>query len=1578
MAERTTTTHGFGIEPDRQQPIARVSPESLTKVLGAIVQFDGRGSESPDGSTLTYTWTVVDTPLGSTVERLTEVEEDGSVVRLTPDLTGPYVLQLVASSPYRDSDPVQVTVEIQAAVVPYTSQVTPDASWIFGIISDFWSLVEDRKVYETYWSSMVQVLAADLLRAYQIDYNKSISTIQALFQRRWLAYEPKLELDETYLVFGHEQSGNTAFTGTNSGISSGILISNREFILTQNTPSSDAVGTYLTVFSSQGSPGNVGEYLINRLNSSNTGYIVSESTPFPSPSDEHLLTGVLGVTFQLDPVIRLGADAVAAGVAIGDFLRIEYGVDAGVYEITKVGTPDGLANDAFVEVATPPSSTKTQVEFTILRRVKASFARARLPNTDTVYIPEADADLTVYETAAFRGEGSISGLFEVLVEARHVFDALVGQTLRVVSGVNGGRNVTIAGVNDSRTGYLIGTPFSGTFPQSIVYEIPVVADISSRILILGDRAHTILSAVLDRTQPVAEDGGRGPLWVITLEGRTAPSGQEGLEWRIANSVVADPSIDFEELGVFAGDLLQIRLSRQDGDYSALLPCTVLGAVSNKIAFTLGTSVLESGNDGYLTNTETIRLSNELQVPAVQEDVNAELVYSGAAEEVFTALNSTSFRKDNFNLPIGPTTDLDLDAVVLRVSADQVIRNTRLPVDETVVSVPALFEYIATPVVGQDSDGNLILVGKDEFEVVLQDLPLTLLENRDYTVGAASTLKGSNASTVADSEVVTLPFADLLDRDVRVGDELELTSGFDQGLYRILRVLDDVRLEVMSLTGEVPSTTTEGLSYTVIRRTPGRFLRFAAGLFTPELPAPERLWAETTFFDNTPTIEDNFGSLVNITKEQLDAFGSSQVTYKGVVSGLMYAFTTGATLLNAAIGAHFLLGLPVTEHLGQVIDVDSAYEPGVGRIMIEDLDDQGQLTGLVRIFFFVPEGDEVLPEFAGLSTNPETGREWEVGDIVPQFTPLSNGVIIEDYLKNPRWWQAAGATGARELQKFHTWQAAIDVRQVDSRDVGLVNDFLFSIRPQPTSPEVVVVLYMLDEVTVEDDLLIEFSLYFYDDPAFSLEQTHMVGSTSNPPNRQLEVGSRGLRTLFEGHDLVSTDGSGIVTSARGGFTTGGTLASINAHFPDPVTTRGDDLVKPGHLLFIPSGRNRGRFLITGVTDDNTLTVAELEKYPPGSFPSAEFVAAEGQRFYIEVQDRGYISTSTGFEATGSQVEDVTANFQFDAVAVDDLFVVTVGANRGVYTIVRVGIIDGFGDNVDLQTKLVLDRDLPSPGADANAYTIYRVPNLRNPLARPVGDTQAGQQTFVSTYAELNALPLRTGDEAFVIDGDDAGKTFVVIDVVDDTLFLDQPFTSTENDITLEIRRALLGDVLYEEELLGATTTESPDSDIVFERLFAQDSVDLVLLRPQTEFLEIDDFALLVTTASSATDLVGAGVTTDMTLEIENVSPSSGVYNVESVVGGVVGVDHQFQAPESGVTGWFLEDAADFNATGASVSSVSLIDYEALGVRPGDILVLGATGDQEFVILSVSTSTVTLTETTGLAAVASTGKILRRVF
>ena len=243
------------------------------------------------------------------------------------------------------------------------------------------------------------------------------------------------------------------------------------------------------------------------------------------------------------------------------------------------------------------------------------------------------------------------------------------------------------------------------------------------------------------------------------------------------------------------------------------------------------------------------------------------------------------------------------------------------------------------------------------------------------------------------------------------------------VFTILRILDAENLYV-SLTS--PWTTTS-VPYNFTRQTTGKFLRFVGHAFTPQNPAPKRLWAEVSYLDNNDAVEDNFGVLVGVTRDQLKQQGAN-LNYKSAVSGLMYALATGPQLANLQLAAQILLGQPFTQSPGTITEIDDVYKrddngvPTHGRILISATGTDGKSTGITNIYLF-PLGRQLVqpdgsylpssPDFSGLGTNPKTGLPFAVGDQVDQFTSLSKGVAVEEYQTTPTWF--------RNLPPRETWE-----------------------------------------------------------------------------------------------------------------------------------------------------------------------------------------------------------------------------------------------------------------------------------------------------------------------------------------------------------------------------------------------------------------------------------------------------------------------------------------------------------------------------------------------------------------------------
>jgi hypothetical protein len=1532
MPSRKLTTHSFTNEASRSRPIASISPGTQTKVIGALIRLDGRSSDSADDEELTYSWVFLETPLGSTVSALEAVEEDGSVATFVPDVTGEYIVGLTVSTAYRTSEQVSAEVGVQSILAPYTLRTTPDGSMMFNVLSSFWRMVEERQVFSSIWSGYMQAVGADLLRLFQVDFAKSIKTIQPLFQRRWLLYSPSLTLNSAKHsgIFGRHQSGNGAFTPAGSVAGVGTIISARELLLFDGAPTSGAVGEELTVYTSGGSPGNLGSYLVNRINADSSGYVVSATTPFPEPTAEVLAEGTDLVTLSADAevfVSDIAEDFSAKGVVIGDVFRIGEGTGAGYYRILGVGTADGLPNERTLLLDVAPTVSKSGRSYTIFKVLRVFAKRTPAAGTNLVFIPADDADLTKFSTADLTGTGTAKNVFELEVEARHVFPALEGQRITVTSGVDGGRAFTVAGVNEAKTGYLLSSALGATtFPAAVTYEIPVVSDISNRLLILGDRAFEIVSASLDTSGTSAVNGGDGDVWVITLAESTAPTGLEKQPWRIAATLRSTEFDDFEELGVTEGDLLLLSVTRADSGQAGKLPCYVLGAAGNKVAFDFGAGAPVAGVNGSFSNAELLELSQALDIPRVVVDPedSDSLLITLTAGEIEALIGSKEFEAEYHNLPLGSGAVVDLSGYSVEVRAVELIRNRRVPVDSSVASIPSLFEYIDEPEYGEDKDtGAILLVGRDSSLTELDREPLELLENRDFSVSSETSIQGV-LQTTKGSGLFTIQGGDLVDRDVRVGDELELTSGFDQGVFFIKEVRDSETLRATGQGGEVPIATAEGVQFRIRKRSEGTFLRFVDGMFTPESPAPVHLWAQTTLFDNAEYIEDNFGVLVGISKAQLDEFGSSQISYRGAVTALMYAWANGPSLRNVATGCHVLTGLPVTEVAGSIQQLDPEYDTakGIGRILIEDLDSDGQGTGLLRIYYYAATADaDALEDFAGIATNPATGLPYTLGDTVPPFQTLSKSLLVSDYISKPRWW----SLGERhELQKFHTWQVELDAHQIDSRDMPLIADFCMGIRPVYTFPHLVLVLYLSVDVTVEDDFLMEQTLLLADSPALSLESTNMLDSYngSSLAQRLLDHGSLSTRTLFEGRDLVTTAASGTVISARGGFAASLDedpldhaldepvgLVDVNEWFEEPLYFRGSDLVAAGDILFIRTGPNRGRYSITSVADDSTLVIAALADWPPTTRPAADLEAQTGQVFQIQRQDTAVISSGSATVESYDSGADMTvieaalASHRWDRVAVGDTLVISDGADYGTHRILQVGKLDdtytpGGPESPDehlesLENHLIIEGELTESAAFA--YVVRRDGLRSNPLvSREDGRTATGSAVFTADDAGLLLEGLRYGDALVVDAGVDSGSYKIVEVQADDSILLDREFTLTQSTLSYSILR----ESLFEQD-------GRRDHDWEQESLMALDEVEATIVEPTTSFGSYADLVLSGATATSATNLEAAGVTADMILEVELAAGSTGAYRLDSVVGAVVTALNEFTEDEGPITGEFLE-------------------------------------------------------------------------
>jgi len=331
------------------------------------------------------------------------------------------------------------------------------------------------------------------------------------------------------------------------------------------------------------------------------------------------------------------------------------------------------------------------------------------------------------------------------------------------------------------------------------------------------------------------------------------------------------------------------------------------------------------------------------------------------------------------------------------------RQNVFPLEQLVVDVPLLQETIDQP----------LSVFKHNLNYLVGPKKLTVIPDFEKRV-PFSTLKASGSD---GEQKVANVFEDV--NATFISDGISPDDQLHVGLetFRIFRVDSETTLTVTGTEFE------KGIGRTSLSWRIDRI-------------APDRLWAEFIDLDNSPSIQANFGHLVNLLKAASDEL---KFDYLSAVKGLFRSFFKGKTIENIQTGMELLNGLPVAEESGVILSITNLATARVGRMRIQDI----EKPEIIRIYFF--------PQVLGLANtvDPVTGefRPLQVGDRVDKFQGLAKGVEVTDYLKSPLWWKTfTGAGLLTEIEKFATFQVVINVEIFDISNLDEILGFLNEIKP----------------------------------------------------------------------------------------------------------------------------------------------------------------------------------------------------------------------------------------------------------------------------------------------------------------------------------------------------------------------------------------------------------------------------------------------------------------------------------------------------------------------------------------------------
>lgn len=1032
--------------------------------------------------TLTYEWAFESTPIGSRVvqEGFRTLDPSGMEVSFSPDVVGDYVVSLTVSNGSFKSTSYSVRASIRAILVPHARGIVPDGKWVWSYIRDVWTQVENREWFETFWSALIQITGSELLKTYQTDFNKSIRDIQDLYQRRWLKYEPLLEVlgDDVTFYIGNEAAGTDATTqeiGNNGEL---LILSSNEFLVVAGSIYSDAAGGVLSITYDSKQPSNVHDYKILTLNSSKTGYKLAPPTleyPAPDPVPNKILTAVnlyfdvQSTTWALttvaltpyavklskysslietlapimDPLI---GSSGAADVNVGDYILINSGVNAGLYKITgKVGS--------FITVDHAPPG-----------------------GSDTVTTTQGD----IYRPVGF-----------------HI----------------------------DRTPKSLSSSFA--IPISTAGSLGSLAP--GRVIVMGGQTYTILRTYVDTHQVT-------PVVIITTTTNDVLFGFSGLNWRVPHTLVSS-SQSFEDLGVSQGDLLLLDVLSGESNSVAEVVAQVVGVSGNRIGFVLTDAELTPGIVPSVPNKSYVEVSSKLSVPTATVTPYGSLNLTGVAKLIVNYINSIEFQRKYWNTPLTTETVVSSNGRTFRVVPRGIIRNHLIPIDPTVKSIPMLQEWVVQPEWIQKNGKTYQVKGQQEFEI--RGPPLTLVENTDYVVDS---IVAFNGELVFDSgsNIIEVTDGHFIDRGLRPGDEFVISSPVTlSGTYFISAVQSQDKLVLSSTVPLYALSKSVRAKVSINRKRSGTFVRFVPGGFSPLNPAPERFWAEVTLFDNGESIENNFGLLVGLTRADLEAV-TETINYRQAVAGLMYAYTRGSAIDEVRLGAQILLGLPFAESRGIIRSIETDYRldalgsPVQGRMLIEDTDNNGNLLGTMRVYTFPLDSNSVL---SGVETNPATGATYKVGDTVELFAALSKGVEVIDYISRP---SLVGTSALQKLQQFHTIRMRANDSIFTLPELELVSKFLKQITPSYVRFIMMSSSELEDDVKVTDVVVNKIGVSpLVDNASFGLSTTLMLDNKT-PSGYGTIFGTGAYVVRKSGKDLSTTynpsSPSNAVISAAGGLIT----------------------------------------------------------------------------------------------------------------------------------------------------------------------------------------------------------------------------------------------------------------------------------------------------------------------------------------------------------------------------------------------------------------------------------------------------------
>ena len=196
------------------------------------------------------------------------------------------------------------------------------------------------------------------------------------------------------------------------------------------------------------------------------------------------------------------------------------------------------------------------------------------------------------------------------------------------------------------------------------------------------------------------------------------------------------------------------------------------------------------------------------------------------------------------------------------------------------------------------------------------------EGREYTIqqGAPSFYPLLEFTGTTHANETVLPYPRALPPVDAGGQTVLVLTGVDAGAY------------YAKYSQTVTPSRTEAHLQCAQKFTSDASVQLRVPRFSPGALPPATLWGEVGYFDNWRTIQNNFGTLVGLPRQDLDQAGVS-ADYLQIVKALAYGFVCGPTLENLGRVGDAFSGLPFVEHASQVVDLIDPTPEQAGSIVL---------------------------------------------------------------------------------------------------------------------------------------------------------------------------------------------------------------------------------------------------------------------------------------------------------------------------------------------------------------------------------------------------------------------------------------------------------------------------------------------------------------------------------------------------------------------------------------------------------------------------------------------------------------------